>query len=113
MKSKWLNANLFQLPYYKQEYVFARVQILKAYKEKLFIKHLKNNIRHLETRTGVSYVFCFKFTPLMNTYFLTICRNAYRFRFQIFIIMHYLQNITRSTFTEITRNTKRKRLNNT
>ena len=33
--------------------------------------------------------------------------------FRFFIIMHYLQNITRSTFTEITRNTKRKRLNNT
>ena len=72
VRSKLLNANMFI-----QEYLFARVQILKAYKETLFIKHLKNNIRHLETRTGVSYVFCFKFTPLMNTYFLTICRNAY------------------------------------
>ena len=35
------------------------------------------------------------------------------FQIQIFIIMHYLQNIRRSIFTEITRNTKRKRLNNT
>ena len=39
--------------------------------------------------------------------------RAQQIQIQIFIIMHYLQNITRSTFTEITRNTKRKRLNNT
>ena len=38
--------------------------------------------------------------------------NIDKIQVQIFNIMHYLQNITKSTFTEITRNTKRKRLNN-
>ena len=39
--------------------------------------------------------------------------DGIRSDYQIFIIMHYLQNITKSTFTEIKKKKKRKRLNNT
>ena len=51
--------------------------------------------------------------PAGNTSVASIGFQSSKIQIQIFIVTHYLQNITRSIFTEITRNTKRKRLNNT